>query len=114
MGLVSQTRPTDSGTLHRKTNAKTAAATICSGIGIQAQNSPFKKASATDRRFRCQRSSANSCRPTQPHRRMCAICSGGGMILETNFFGMTFLSMSDIWVSQGLTQMNDFFSMLQA
>jgi len=24
------------------------------------------------------------------------------------------LSMSDIWVSQGLTQMNDFFSMLQA
>ena len=31
------------------------------------------------------------------------------MILETNFFGMTFLSMSDIWVSQGLTQMDDFF-----
>ena len=36
------------------------------------------------------------------------------MILETNFFGMTFLSMSDIWVSRGLTQMNDFFSMLKA
>ena len=52
MGLVSQTKPTESGTLHRKTSAKTAAATICSGIGIQAQNRPFKKANATDRRFK--------------------------------------------------------------
>ena len=48
MGLVSQTRPMEIGRLARSGMATAAAASICIGIGIIAQNSPMAMPRATE------------------------------------------------------------------
>jgi len=54
-GLVSQTSPTAIGRLALEGRAQTAAASICIGIGIMAQNKPIAIARDTECRLRCQR-----------------------------------------------------------
>ncbi len=49
-GLLTHTRPTASGRLHRATTANAAAISMCIGIGRNATNSPMNAAPATERR----------------------------------------------------------------
>src|SRR5690554_1439921 len=100
-GLLIQTRTTDKGRLALNQMAQKAAASIWKGIGIKQNQTPTRKALATQCRLMCHR--LGSWRMSPRKRSDCIDCtfSGVGKYRFMNFFGIgssaCFLALSNHW-----------------
>src|SRR5690554_5357736 len=87
-GLLIHTSATDKGRLALIQMAQNAAASIWNGIGIKQNQTPTRKALATQCRFMCQRLGSWRISPRKCSERMARTFSGVGKYRFMNFFGI--------------------------